>query len=115
MRHSLWLLYLLLLTGSLHAREIAEIDEPVLARWQEISQLQVSEKTQSYIAEGTRILERYRELQELEKSASDNTDHTSIGIEVAKLKLKLVSLLKTIEVAALFEMDARQLDDLRVR
>ncbi|MCA9786072.1 MAG: tetratricopeptide repeat protein [Candidatus Cloacimonetes bacterium] len=115
MRHSLWLLYLLLLTGSLHAREIAEIDEPVLARWQEISQLQVSEKTQSYIAEGTRILERYRELQELEKSASDNTDHTSIGIEVAKLKLKLVSLLKTIEEAALFEMDARQLDDLRVR
>jgi TolA-binding protein len=111
----LLLIGLMVFTGLAQAREVAEIDEAVLSRWHEISRLQVSDKTQAYVEEGSRILERYRELQALEKSREESADPAAISIEVAKLKLKLVSLLKTIEEAALLEMEPAQLGSLRVR
>ncbi len=108
------LILLLLACSPIWAAGESGIEEAVLDRWAEVSQLQVSERTRAYIEEGDRILARYGELQSLEAGA-DSTQQGEITIEVAKLKLKLLGLLRTIEEQALLEMDRPQLLDLQAR
>lgn len=84
------------------------IEDEVLQRWNKISQLELGDRTRAWIEEGRQVLARYRELQALEVKSSGQ-DLGELNIEVAKLKLTLIHLLRSIEEARLFDMSPEQL------
>ncbi|MFA7330976.1 MAG: tetratricopeptide repeat protein [Candidatus Delongbacteria bacterium] len=112
----LWILWLG--CGALSAQEApalgerVRIEDEVLARWNTISRLEVGEKSKAWIAEGREVLARYQELLALESKA-DADERGELNIEISKLKLKLIHLLRSIEEARLFDMSPAQLEALR--
>lgn len=112
-----WML-LALLPATLAAQEApvlgekVRIEDEVLRRWDEVSRLEVGERSRAWIAEGREVLARYQELLSLEAKAKDE-DRGELNIEISKLKLKLVHLLRSIEEARLFDMDPAQLNQLK--
>lgn len=119
-----WLLILLLLGAALLSAqekpaapapalgERVRIEDEVLRRWESVSRLEVGEKSRAWIAEGREVLARYRELLDLEAKA-DAEERGELNIEVSKLKLKLIHLLRSIEEARLFDLNPEQLEGLR--
>jgi TolA-binding protein len=89
------------------------IEPSMLERWDRVSRMAVGPRAAAFIAEGEQVLARYTELLALEESIAGGEERTQLNIEVSKLKLTLVSLLRSIEEASLFDMGPGQLNDLR--
>jgi len=89
------------------------IEQSVLDRWEQVSRMAVGPRAQEYIVEGQQILARYRELASLEASHAEGSTLTDLNIEISKLKLTLINLLRDIEEASLFHMNPQQLKELR--
>jgi TolA-binding protein len=94
--------------------EKVRIEDEVLRRWENVSRLEVGERSRAWIAEGREVLARYQELLVLESKAK-NEERGELNIEISKLKLKMVHLLRSIEEARLFDLDAAQLQGLRTQ
>jgi TolA-binding protein len=88
------------------------IEEAVLARWGRVSQLAVGDRARAWIDEGNLVLAQYRELVALDASRS-GPRQGEINIEISKLKLRLIHLLRSIEEARLFDLDESQLRTLQ--
>ena len=99
---------------TLNAEDV-RIEASVLQRWESVRSMTVSQATRAYVEEGEAILQQYQELLTLERQAADSDTRTELNIEVSKLKLRLISLLRQIEEAALFDLDSVQLEELKQR
>ncbi len=95
--------------------DAVRIEQNVLQRWESVRSMSVSEATRAYIDEGEAILAQYNELLAMERQAADRETRTELNIEVSKLKLRLIALLRQIEEAALFDLNATQLEALKQR
>jgi len=93
--------------------ERVQIERSVLERWDRVSRMAVGPRAAAFIQEGRQVLDRYRELLALEEQVEGGERLTELNVEVSKLKLTLIGLLRSIEEASLFDMDAGQLAELR--
>lgn len=115
------LLILVGLGAQLHAQDPApapmlgekvRIEDEVLARWERVSTQVTGDRAKAWLDEGRQVLARYRELLDLESRAKGEAQG-EVNIEISKLKLRLVHLLRSIEESRLKELDPVQLDRLR--
>jgi TolA-binding protein len=110
-------LFFACVTSVSQAVEVVELDDVhlqqnILDRWENVSQMSVGPKTQQYVEEGRLIMARYEELVALEKNA-DPSDTEDLKIEISKMKLSLLNLLRKIEDVSLFDLSTQELLDLR--
>lgn len=95
--------------------ERVQIEQSVLDRWDRVSRMAVGPRAQAFIEEGSMVLARYRELLALEDEVEGGEQLNELNVEVSKLKLTMIGLLRSIEEASLFDMDAPRLEQLRVQ
>jgi|GEM_PF-1581418 len=126
MRQSLavWALICLLpcvVASSLSAQEQASapllgekvrIEDEVLSRWERVSAQVTGDRAKAWLDEGRQVLARYQELLALEAKAKGDA-LGEVNVEISKLKLRLIHLLRSIEDSRLKDMDPAQLQRLR--
>ncbi len=91
----------------------AETADAIVARWSELSQMKINPQADAWIEEGNLIVERYRELQELQTATLDSLSRVQVDKSIFELSVRLGQLLKKVEEARIFSLSPAELTALR--